>query len=295
MPKRVKILLSTYNGDQYLKEQIESILGQEDVITDILARDDGSNDFSISILNSYGIKFFQGKNMGAKDSFLELIMKTDATNEFYAFCDQDDIWDKNKLKVAVEYLDDYKNTPALYFCERKVLIENEIVEYTKMNELLDYHCLLFKSVAAGCTIVINREMLLLLRKYYPKHIAMHDSWMIIICSLFGKIIYDEIPHINYRIHENNAVGIISKKKLWIKRIRNMIKLESYRSYTAYDILQGYSEYLENQKDKLDFLVNISQVRGSMHARIPLIFSRYRYSKHKLDDLAIRIQIFLGRI
>lgn len=295
MKDKVKVLLSTYNGEEYLEEQIDSILKQEDVNILIYARDDGSTDATQEILKSYQINYYTGDNIGAKYSFVDLIMNATTEEKYYAFCDQDDIWESNKLKIAVENLKDFEDKPALYFCERSIMIDNELVSVTNMNELLEYQCLFFKSVAAGCTIVINRELMLLLKKHYPKYIAMHDSWIIIIASFFGIIIYDKNPHIKYRIHNKNAVGIQSKKNLWYSRLVNIFKRNSIRSMVARDIKYGYQEYLNNQNDKRVFVDNILKLNKSFKSRWYLVFSKNKYSKHKLDDLAIRLQILFGNI
>ena len=109
MSEKVLILLSTYNGEKYLEEQLNTILNQttEEISVSIIIRDDGSSDNTIKIINKYindydCIKLIKGKNLGPALSFRELINLADETYSFYAFADQDDIWVKGKIEAAVE-------------------------------------------------------------------------------------------------------------------------------------------------------------------------------------------------
>lgn len=94
--KTVSVLLSTYNGEKYLREQLDSLLVQQGVDLRIIARDDGSKDTTVEILKEYAgkdtrVSFFEGKNVGPAQSFFDLIMKS-PDSDYYAFCDQDDVW-----------------------------------------------------------------------------------------------------------------------------------------------------------------------------------------------------------
>ena len=107
--ERVIVLMSTYNGEKYLRNQIESLLRQVDVEIEILVRDDGSKDGTLGILEEYKnsreysgkLSYYVGPNVGPAKSFLDLI-KHAPEAEYYALCDQDDTWLPDKLKIAVE-------------------------------------------------------------------------------------------------------------------------------------------------------------------------------------------------
>ena len=110
LDKNILVLMSTYNGSKYIKQQIESIFKQKNVNADILIRDDGSTDDTIDIINSFGddrIKLYKGYNLGSTNSFIDLIKysaKHYPDYEYYAFSDQDDVWEPEKIKVAVNAL-----------------------------------------------------------------------------------------------------------------------------------------------------------------------------------------------
>ena len=96
--KKVQVLLSTYNGEKYLKEQLDSIIAQKGVDVHILARDDGSKDDTIKILEGYeNIDIIKGSNIGVCKSFFELINKS-GEYDYYSFADQDDVWDCDRNK-----------------------------------------------------------------------------------------------------------------------------------------------------------------------------------------------------
>ena len=295
MKDRVKVLLSTYNGEEYLKSQLDSLYNQEDVEIKIFARDDHSTDNTIEILKSYHINYYIGSNLGAKNSFFDLIQNCTLDEEYYAFCDQDDIWKRNKLKMAINKLKEIKNKPGIYYCEREILIDNRVNSITAMNELLEYQCLFFKSVAAGCTIVINKELMLLLKQYKPKYVAMHDSWMMLLASVFGEIKYDSEPYMYYRIHQNNVIGLINKKGRVIECCKRIFLKNTYtRINVSIDLLEGYEKELMNNKEVYDFILMLCHL-DKIYNKLKLVFYPKKYSKYYKDDIAIRLQIILGKI
>ena len=115
--KRVNVLLSSYNGEAFIEEQLQSVAAQEGVTTNIIVRDDGSTDGTRDILDRWQesgkLTWYGGDNIGWSDSFMHLLVHAPEA-DYYAFCDQDDIWMPDKLKVAVEHLERHPDTPTLY-------------------------------------------------------------------------------------------------------------------------------------------------------------------------------------
>ena len=125
--KKVQILMSTYNGEDYIREQLDSILAQSYPDVDILIRDDGSKDDTFVILKEYeerhsNIKAFQGENLGINKSFFELLKKSQG--DYIGFCDQDDYWLPEKIEKAVQQLERMTG-PALY-CGAKTLVNENL-------------------------------------------------------------------------------------------------------------------------------------------------------------------------
>ena len=124
---RVVVLLSTYNGERFLEEQLESIVAQKGVTPIIIVRDDGSTDNTCKILDKWqkknALRWYNGPNMGPARSFLNLLRDSD-DEDYYAFSDQDDYWLPEKLDVAISKLAPYKDEPALYFCQTQLVDKN---------------------------------------------------------------------------------------------------------------------------------------------------------------------------
>lgn len=215
----VCVLMSTYNGEKYIKEQIDSILSQTEVEITLIVRDDRSTDRTLEILKSYEsngkIKvFFSSCNFGPAKSFMELLYTID-NYDYYAFADQDDIWKKEKIGRAVKMLDS-ENCPMLY-TSNQILYRKGKEEGLRFKKIpnITLTGIICGNQVSGCTMVFNDELkrILVDKRYRPSdkllNLRMHDTWIIAVANIVGKIVYDEESFIDYRIHENNVVGVNS--------------------------------------------------------------------------------------
>ena len=192
--EKVCVLMSTYNGEKYLKEQLDSILNQNSIIVDILIRDDGSTDKTLNILDEYNkkynnIRYYTGENLKSAKSFLDLLF-TAGEYDYYSFSDQDDVWDRDKLLVAVSKLKEGYN---LYGCKKKIVNSN-LEPLNKEDEIpssLKLGNVILRCRISGCTMVFNRELRNYILKCSPKIISMHDSWVLKVAVSTGKVFYDE--------------------------------------------------------------------------------------------------------
>ena len=201
--------MSTYNGKDYLREQIDSILAQNckekmGVDLKLFIRDDGSKDGTQKILDEYAEKYpdkiswYQGENIGVIKSFFELIEKSDVKAEYYAFSDQDDYWHKEKLSAGIEQIksmtnDDVKE-PLLYCCSQLLVDENlkEIDNtMTRKEKRASFENAVVENIVTGCTIVMNKTLRDMAKAYPPKFTVMHDWWFYLLASCYGKIYYDK--------------------------------------------------------------------------------------------------------
>lgn len=288
MHNNVTVLLSTFNGEKYLKEQLHSLYTQETVDLSILVRDDGSTDRTCAILDeeqSAGrLSWYNGENKGPALSFWELLYKAPESS-YYSFCDQDDVWDKDKLETAVKILSKSAGKPALYFCQTR-LVNSELkeIESVKISPLLTYEESLIYHFITGCTIVINNELRKELLKYTPDFMRMHDVWIYLVAQAVGADIhFDSTPHISYRQHGNNVIGqehsIIG---IWKGRIKRIRKNECIRSRLAQELLKGYSNILDTEKREL--AIAVAHYKKSITSWIKLLFNR----KLTCKPVAIRI-------
>ena len=231
------ILLATYNGEKYLREQLDSILSQTFKNWELYIHDDASSDSTPAIISDYASLFPQKIHVlnspatgSAKDNFMFLMNNIDSP--YIAFCDQDDYWHPDKLEKSLSEMHDVENElgadiPVLVFSELSVVDEHlqPICDTLSAFQNLDctrtnFEKLLLQNVATGCTVVINRALLTLARTENTSGIVMHDWWCALVASRFGVISFISEPLVDYRQHSSNSVGALdvnsasyAKKKL----------------------------------------------------------------------------------
>ena len=248
MEAKVDILVATYNGEKYIKEQIESLLNQTYQNIQIIISDDCSKDGTRQILKGYEknekIKvFYQEKNLGYVKNFEFLLNKVE--NELYMLCDQDDVWKKEKVEKTVEKLQ--KENLDLVFGDLEVVdeklntIKKSYNEYMHLSRKIEKYTSSYKlqyiyNCMTGCTMLSKKEFLpeVLPLPTNSKYMI-HDYWIGLIIALKGKVGYLKEPYILYRQHGNNQVGIskASHKFTTIYQVRELsidIKLGIFETY-----------------------------------------------------------------
>lgn len=261
------ILMSTYNGEKYLKQQLDSLINQSFLPSKILIRDDGSTDSTIDILKEYSskysyIEFYQGENKGPAKSFWELINKAKGY-DYYSLCDQDDVWFKDKLEKARSTLEEEDKKIPLLYCSRFTLTDEKLnpIE-TNISKLYQYndfaHALLYQT-APGCTFVFNDEARNKIIEYdIEKEFCMiHDSIIHKIVTMFGKMIIDENSTMYYRQHTGNAIGLSGNPiKTFIGRIKNYFsgKIKNTRSNMAKSLLNVFGDNCTSEQIELMTIV-----------------------------------------
>lgn len=215
MPKaeaaQVTVLLATYNGEMYLKEQIDSILNQTYPDVQILASDDGSTDKTAELLSAHQIKTLNGPRGGFAENFFHLIQNAPDECAFYAYSDQDDVWHRDKLQRAMDALEATDETQPALYCSRTALVDETLAPlgYSPLFEKKPHFLnALVQNIAGGNTMVFNRAALQLLRQTKnPKQIVAHDWWTyLLVTGAGGTVIYDAKPSLCYRQHQGNLIG-----------------------------------------------------------------------------------------
>ncbi len=297
MIHNIKVLMSTYNGELFLDEQIQSIISQKRIDVTLKIRDDGSNDKTKDIVKKYAshinkIALIEGENVGAANSFFELI-KVVGECEFYAFSDQDDVWDSDKLKVAVSKLENVDG-PAMYCSATRTIDENgNIIKKIddRNHKVLSIEELLLSNNAVGCTIVINQKLMKLLKLYIPNKIIMHDHWVYLVCvSCGGSVVYDKVPHISYRQHSNNVLGDKIKMSKKIK-LSSFSKSKNVRSMIASELIEGYSKYLDT--DSRVIIDKASNYLDKISSRLSLAFYYFKNCKSFKRKVITAFEIIVG--
>lgn len=278
----VVILLSTFNGQRYLDELINSLYAQTYQNFSILVRDDGSSDQTVAILKKFTEKYsnmtlIEGNNIGVIKSFSYLLKQCPANlQQFYAFCDQDDVWQPAKIENAVRQLNATANPASALYCTRLEYTDSELnrIGFSAIPRFFGFENALIENSAIGCTMVFGAAIRETILAANPERMMMHDWWAYLAASAFGQVIYDPEPGIRYRQHANNVVG-------WDKRLSKLLKKSSGFLRNILSDKQGLQSlrqaeyflntYPELPEEKQKLIVELIKLRHSGN-----ILDRYRF-------------------
>lgn len=296
----VQVLMSTYNGEKYIREQLDSILKQTYPIVKILIRDDGSSDGTISVLKEYAnryenVTYYEGTNVGVIQSFLQLLQDSDDLAEYYAFADQDDVWLPEKIEKAVEKLKSIKESIPLLYCSDLYVTDAElnIIKIDDKRPRPSFGNALVQNICTGCTAVMNHSLRDIINQTNPKNIVMHDWWFYLVGTLQGDVLYDNTPHMYYRQHGSNEWGAKTSKKEILKyRLKQLKKKRGY-IYRQNEALLEAFENMDVPQKKLVSLVQNSE--NGIIGKVRLIFNKRIYRTTRENDLVYRFVVMLGKL
>ena len=206
--KKVAVIMSTYNGEKFVREQLDSIINQTYKNVEIVVRDDGSSDNTVAIIKEYqqankNITLHEGKNLGFVKSFFELLKLADA--DYYSYADQDDVWIENKIELAVEELnklDDSK--PNMVFGNSDYYNEDmKFIGKGEKNKKYSFLKALFACCGQGMTMTVNKKTRDMIIENNPKSCFFHDWWTYLLCVGLGNVAYNNVTTLKYRIRKEN--------------------------------------------------------------------------------------------
>lgn len=281
---KVLVVMSTYNGEIFVREQIDSILNQKGVEIVLMIRDDGSTDSTPQILNKYLEKYdniivIEGKNIGFRKSFFNTLTR-DGRNiecDYFAFADQDDVWESNKIFHAVSTI---KSSPC---CGPHLFASGLNVVDANLNSMynncfpklrISFGSALSRQRLAGCTMVFNKELyelcLLLDMDKLENSLISHDGAVYYICLLCGgKVSFDKNSLIKFRRHEGTVTehgkGIMQR----IYSITNIFgDTKNTRLKQAQSLYKIYKDYIPS--DTKDFIENVIGYKKNVFRRFRLL-------------------------
>lgn len=304
---KVRVLMSTYNGETYLYELLDSVFAQENVRVSMIIRDDGSKDNTLSIieeyiLKGYDITLLKENNVGATRSFHLLTQYAYEQNyepSFYAYCDQDDIWKPNKLHVAINKLKELpEETPNMYFSNLQLYGEefkkNELAFYVPNNYNAQKKAFA-RVFTYGCTCVFNEKALNMISLAGGENKVYHDNWLFEVCAFMGNVVFDKKSYILYRQHGNNVSGEIKKGvKLFAYRLHKLLNIGNQGHQfeeIAIQLLDIYGDSLK-EKDK-KFLTHVSKYRHNIISKLILIFNRRTSAEKFTKSICVKVRIILN--
>ena len=244
----IDILLSTYNGQAFIEEQLLSILDNTYSDIRILIRDDGSTDNTKNIIAGFAEKYpnklivihDDKGNLGCTKSYEELVRHV--SSEYFMFCDQDDYWCRNKITVSLDKLFAIekiysKDTPCIVFTDLYVtdkdlnIVHPSFYKASRLNPNVvnNFYQAMAESVAPGCTMIMNRVAIDYILPF-PKEVT-HDFWVMLLIVKYGKAAFLNSPMIKYRQHGHNTIGAtLSGWKYMYGKLKNITKwFKQYRA------------------------------------------------------------------
>lgn len=291
----VNVLISTYNGEAYIAEQIDSILAQTYSPVRIYVRDDGSKDQTLQVLKGYGdkIKVLRGKNVGYGRSFLALLKKAEE-GSYWAFCDQDDVWEPHKLEKAVAKLRRMpKDKPCMYFHNFSITDEKLKVQSLYHNRLPGYcfSMAITECLHLGFATVMNRELRQLMLRADMKHISTHDWWAELIAMEFGRIYTDDYVGAKHRrIDASVSSSNLSTRIRWFKKaLKGNAEICNMTSMFLKEF--GNEMKPEDRRVMEWFVSDHYSLSKSLHKA----FYGHRWRSSLSSELVVRFLMLIGRI
>ena len=316
----VQVLLSTYNGETYLKEQLDSILNQKNVAVKLFVRDDGSSDGTVDILRAYAalhdnICYLCGENCGVVASFFRLFELSDPDVDFYALSDQDDVWDEDKLSIACQKLEQMRKsksqkkkkndsqirtftTPLLYCCDAWNTDDalNPLSEsmQTAGKELIpDFRNALIENIARGASIVFNQALMSYIRISMPQDIYMHDWWLYLVASCFGEVYYDSAAHYKYRQHAGNTLGAAAPSgcSKFFRRLKQSSTNGGHISRQA----KAFERIYHVPEEKQQFLNIVTKYQDVKSYRKMGKSGKYLFRQNKKDNRVFQLMFYSNHL
>lgn len=305
---KVLVLMSTYNGAQYIEEQIDSILHQDGVDIRLFIRDDGSTDATVSILQRYEneykdrVSYISGKNLGYGQSFLHLLASSNLEGvDYVAFSDQDDVWLSEKLIQAVQKM--IKSDAGIYGSSLTIVDANlKKIGFYQKNELFVPRSI-FENATSGNTMVINIDTAQKIRRIMAatdySFVTIHDWYVYVVCIATGSKQYiDSQSYILYRQHGANSLGH-RKDTLFsvIKHLRKMYHMFIQTATQAEKQIELLLELPQKGVDVIpkysDFLSDYQDARTSYSGRVYIVF-KYRFHRKIVVQVGYVVLCLLRR-
>jgi len=306
-PPLIAILLCTYNGAQFIADQLDSLMDQKHENWVLFASDDGSTDTTLEILRLYQAKWPAGKLMirsgpqnGFCQNFLSLACDPMLRADYYAFCDQDDVWLPTKLSTALENIvaNQAVNVPYVY-CGRTRYVTDQL-QPCGMSPLFvfprTFRNALVQSIAGGNTMVFNQSAKLLIEKAGPLDVASHDWWVYqLVTGVEGEVYYDQVPQLLYRQHANALVGGNNSFSAKVDRVE-MLFQGRFQKWNTQNIkaLQQVNHLLaKNHQEILKMFQDLRGARFKDRFRLIEVCGLYRQTKR--GTLSLFIAALLKKI
>ena len=300
--KKIQILLSTYNGEKYLREQLDSFLKQEGVENiKVLIRDDGSTDHTPEILREYsqryGFDVVIGENMGVNDSMFWLFTHCDLSCDYYALSDQDDVWMRSKLATAVNQLRKFNELKPAMFASCSEIVDDELhfLGSTLIPKKgVSFFNAMVQNVTPGHTQVFNRVMMLEVIEKGVSDVHVIDWWLYLVATGIGEIAFDRNFTVKHRQHGDNAVGY--ELSLWKQTLERLKKVRSNKGNSISLQLRAFYKHYgrvlsEEKKQEVERFFS-SQIK--LLSRLGYAATCRAFRQTRFENMVFKILYVLGK-
>ena len=302
----VAILMTTFNGELFLKDQLDSLKAQIHQNWILIVSDDGSSDNTLTILESYQnswgkskLTIHQGPQKTFSHNFLSLATYKKIKADFYAYCDQDDVWLPSKLSVAIKTLQKESPKNPILYCGRTTYVD-EHLKLKGLSPLYNkppvFQNALVQSIAGGNTMVFNTHTKKLLEDMGTQEIISHDWWTyILVTASGGKVIYDEHPHILYRQHDAGLVGANTSIYGNISRLKGLIE-GRFKKWNTLHIDALRSSHLQITPSNDSILAKfVFGRKGNIYQRLRMVKSIGLQRQSWQGNISLYLAALLNRI
>lgn len=305
----VLVMMASYNGEQYIAEQIDSILDQQGVNISLVIRDDGSSDSTPQICEEYAskhtnISFSRNeRNVGPANNFMRMVKDAEVDSfDYFAFSDQDDYWLPNKLDEAIKLLENASNEPLLYYSDVHNTDENLNGSESELScfsrGAANIQSALTMSGAYGCTEVFNSSLCKIIQTYIPEEMLLyHDQWLNITALACGHTIPDlHRSFIKRRITGSNVAGkregAITPKIVLNVFLDATKKVDHRFTRAAEQILLEYSDFMT--ADSKSIIKEFVAGTNSLQTRCKLAMDNAYIGPSPFDTIILRLRLLFNR-
>ena len=298
------IVLCTKDGSLFLEKQLISLFQQTDSKFDLYINDDGSTDKTFEILKSFKkmhksakINITTHKFGCSNKNFIETLKNVPDIYDYYFFCDQDDIWMRDKIKNSTLALSDYKDIPAL-FCGRTTLIDTndkKIGQSPLFSKKPTLNNALVQSISGGNTMCFNQETKKLLNQVDSTMIPAHD-WLtyIIVTAHNGKVIYTSNSQVLYRWHNKNQIGPNQSVMARLKRL-NLLFQGDFRNWVkSNNEIRSKYKLPDNSSNLIELFIKKIH-NGNLFERIIYFFKLNIYRQQTISNFMLFLAVVIKKI
>lgn len=303
----VSILLCIFDGKHFLLEQLESIAAQTHKNWKIYVSDDGDCSESLAIIDQFKKRFkeervfiLSGPRQGFAKNFISLACNESIQSDYYAFCDQDDIWEVDKLERSINFLSGLENSVPGLYCSRTTIVDknnNKLGLSPLFIKPPSFANALVQNIGGGNTMLFNNPARDLLVKAGPNlSIVTHDWWMyLLVTACDGYVKYDDKPSLHYRQHESNLVGSNMTWRARCYRILLLLngKFKLYNDLHIQALLKVNSIISQNNQKIFEDYCNMREEK--FLKRITIFFRSSIYRQTKLGNLGLLVGLFFKKI